>query len=524
MSGMFTEADLRQMDSLGITESQVLDQIKTFKKSTAFARLAKPCTLGDGIANIPPDEMEKYIHLHRDAELNGRFVKFVPASGAATRMFQSLLQVCNRDDLLQYELVRGLAEKGDIACREVVRFVEGIRSFAFFEDLVESMARDDCFMEALLEMGELRQVLLHLLTEQGLNYACLPKGLLKFHRYSDECRTAAEEHLVEAAHYAKTGSGVCRIHFTVSPEHKEDFERFCNIVKPCYEERYGVRYEISFSCQKPSTSTIAVDAANRPVRDADGRLVLRPGGHGALLENLNDLGGDLVYIKNIDNLTPDHLKGPTFLWKKILGGCLVDIQEKTHSSLRRLKRGASPDALAEAEEVASGMLGISFPDGYRQWLAEEKRAFLAGKLNRPIRVCGVVRNAGEPGGAPFWVEDQKAGFSIQIVEKAQVDFNSPGQSEIWMSSTHFNPVDLVCALRDYEGRPFDLESYTNPEAVFISTKSRHGECLKALELPGLWNGSMADWITMVVEVPAITFNPVKTVLDLLRPEHMPEAC
>jgi hypothetical protein len=520
---MFTEVDLRQMASLGITESQALEQIKIFQKSTAFARLAKPCTLGDGIANISPGEMERYVQLHRDAELKGRFVKFVPASGAATRMFQSLLKVCNRDDLLQYDLVRELAEKGDIACREVVRFVEGIRSFAFFEDLAESMARDDLVLESLMEMGQFRQVLLYLLTEQGLNYACRPKGLLKFHRYSNECRTATEEHLVEAAHYARTGNGVCRIHFTVSPEHKEDFERFCNSVKPSYEERWGVRYEISFSCQKPSTSTIAVDAANRPVRDGDGRLVFRPGGHGSLLENLNDLGGDLVYIKNIDNLTPDHLKGPTFLWKKILGGCLVDMEERTHSSLRRLKRGASPDALAEAEQVAFGMLRISIPQGYRQWPPAEKRAFLGGKLNRPIRVCGVVRNSGEPGGAPFWVEDQKAGYSIQIVEKAQVDFDSPGQSEIWMSSTHFNPVDLVCALRDYEGDLFDLKSYTNPEAVFISNKSRHGECLKALELPGLWNGSMADWITMIVEVPAITFNPVKTVLDLLRPEHMQEA-
>jgi len=437
-------------------------------------------------------------------------------------MFDALHQIYNRDHLREYHMVCKTAEEGDLACVELVRFVEGIRSFAFFEDLAHAMARDGHCLDTLIERGHFRTVIRYLLTGQGLNYAALPKGLLKFHRYPAECRTALEEHLVEAAHYISADGGPCRIHFTVSPEHKEDLVRFSEAVKRSYGQRYSVRYELSFSCQKPSTNTVAVDMENRPLRDDNGRLLFRPGGHGALLFNLNELEADIVYIKNIDNLSPDHLKDATFLWKKILGGYLVEIQENVYSLVRALKEGASSSEAARAERFLGDELLMRFPDEYTAWTPERKREFLLSKLNRPIRVCGVVRNVGEPGGAPFWVQDKSGGLSVQIVEKAQVDFDSPAQREIWMSSTHFNPVDLVCAVRDYRGNPFDLTRHADPEAVFITTKSKDGERLKALELPGLWNGSMADWTTVIVEVPRITFNPVKKICDLLRPEHLSE--
>jgi hypothetical protein len=263
---------------------------------------------------------------------------------------------------------------------------------------------------------------------------------------------------------------------------------------------------------------------NRPFRDLQGRLHFRPGGHGALLQNLNGLGGDLVYIKNIDNLVPDRLRDETALWKKILGGYLVEIQQKVHDLLHRMDAGGSDDISKDAGEYAQHTLLIDFPDDHPSWGCEQRRGFLFRKLNRPIRVCGVVLNEGEPGGAPFWVRDRDGALSLQIVEKAQVDMSSREQRSIWSSSSHFNPVDLVCGLRDYKGKPFDLQRHVDHNAVFISKKSKDGRELKALELPGLWNGSMSDWITVFVEVPRITFNPVKTVFDLLRPEHLVEPC
>ena len=287
-----------------------------------------------------------------------------------------------------------------------------------------------------------------------------------------------------------------------------------------YPKRYGNCFDVTFSFQKPSTNTIAADINNLPFRDADGRLHFRPGGHGALLDNLNDLQGDLIYIKNVDNICRDHLKDTGVFWKRVLGGYLVEVQRRVHSHIKSLLAGSTL-SLRATEEFLRNTLMIELPAGYAYWNLEKKRIHLFSRLNRPIRVCGVVPNEGEPGGAPFWVRDRSGGLSAQIVERAQVDFDSPEQRDIWRSSTHFNPVDLVCAVRDYRGQPFDLRRYADPEAVFLTRKSRDGRELKALELPGLWNGSMADWTSIMVEVPSATFNPVKTVFDLLRPEHQP---
>lgn len=516
---VLSDADRRQLESLGITEMQVLAQLRIFQKPPFSVRLVRNCTVGDGIIKIGPAEAEHYAHSQREAADSGRFLKFVPASGAATRMFKELFEVCRRKDLTSLQAVVQAAAGGDSSAEKFKRFIDGLPNYAFYDELEGIMARDGLDLRQLLREGRFETVLTYLLTDRGLNYGSLAKGLLKFHRYPSRSRTAFEEHLIEAAEYARDSDGVCRLHFTILPEHRERFSALLEEARQSYEKHYGVRFEVDFSFQSSSTDTIAADLNNEPLRDQDGRLVFRPGGHGALLDNLAGLRESLVYIKNIDNVVPDRLKAETYFWKRCLGGLLVEMESSAHDLLRRLKAEASPAIQAEAETLAREKLCIVFPGDYAQWPSSRQLSYLWSKLNRPIRVCGVVRNVGEPGGAPFWVAESDGSCSIQIVEKAQVHFDAPDQGSLWHSSTHFNPVDLVCCMRDFEGNLFDLNRYANPEAVFISKKSSNGRDLKALELPGLWNGGMADWITLCVEVPIITFNPVKTVEDLLRPEH-----
>jgi len=398
--------------------------------------------------------------------------------------------------------------------------VDSIHLFPFSEDLECCLRKDGLSLGRIMNEGRFHLLLDYLLTGRGLNYGCLPKGLIKFHRYAGERRTAFEEHLVESIHYARNGSAVCNLHFTVPPEFDRQFRAHLEELRPRHSERYGVEYVVGFSHQSKSTDTIAVDMENRPFRDLQGRLHFRPGGHGALLENLNALKGDLIFIKNIDNVAPDRLKGETAVWKKVLAGYLVELQETAHHFLRRLKTDPSDHLLRDAETFARDRLFIEIPADFAHWPHDRKLLFLHNKLNRPMRVCGVVPNEGEPGGAPFWVRDRSGALSLQIVEKAQVDMASAEQKSIWSSSSHFNPVDLVCGMRDCEGKPFDLRRHVDPTAVFISKKSKDGRELKALELPGLWNGAMSDWITVFIEVPRVTFSPVKTVYDLLRPEHL----
>jgi len=514
----FSAADLQQMRQLGLNEAQVRRQIATFQTPQTFIRLNRPCTLGDGVVQLGPPELTTYLRLQAQAVAAGRFLKFVPASGAASRMFQVLYKIYESygDDL---EEVSRRAAGGDAIARDFLLFLESFRFFPFYDDLKEIMARDGLSLDAVIEQGRFQLVLQYLLTERGLNYSTLPKGLLKFHCYLNGCRTPFEEHLWEVAHFLGEPGGTCRIHFTVSPEHEERCHRLLQEVKPAYEEEFQLSFEIGFSCQSRSTDTIAVDADNRPFRDKNGCLLFRPAGHGALLKNLEDVKGDLVYIKNIDNVAPDHLKEATYYWNKILGGYLVALQQDVHQWLRVLQESVSDDWLREAEEFCAKRVFIILPDAYRLWSTAGKRNYLLKKLHRPIRVCGMVPNAGEPGGGPFWVEGPDQTLSLQIVEKAQVNFSDPGQEAIWRAATHFNPVHLVCALRDEEGKPFDLQQYVDQDACLISEKSKDGKVLKALELPGLWNGAMSDWTTIFVEVPGTTFGPVKTIADLLRPEH-----
>ena len=438
-------------------------------------------------------------------------------------MFQSLLQIYYMPHYLDYDELHRRADQGVAVASDFLRFLEEVDRFPFREDLETAMAANGLDLETALEQHTYHIILDYLLTERGIGCGMLPKGLMKFHRYKTECRSAFEEHLIEGARYLSSEDGICRIHFTVAPEFASLFESLLEQVRERYENRCRTRYDITFSFQKPSTNTIAVDLNDKPFRDKHGKLHFRPGGHGALLENLNELGGDLVFIKNVDNIVPDRLKDAVTRWKCILGGCLVEAESTIHGILRDLKSGdTSSDRLDTAVSYARKNLHVAFPPDFASRPYEARRSFLFEKLNHPIRVCGVVPNAGEPGGAPFWVEAPDGTLSIQIVEKAQISFDDPAQRTAWKASTHFNPVDIVCSLRDFEGKPFDLKRYVDETAVFISKKSKDGRELKALELPGLWNGSMARWITLIVEVPRYTFNPVKTIFDLLRPEHQPE--
>ncbi len=433
-------------------------------------------------------------------------LKFVPASGAASRMFKDWQR---------------LYQQGFESSEYAAEFLKDLNKFAFYDDLKEIMASEGEDIECCIHDARCLDILKFILTPKGLNYAWLPKALIKFHAYPENNRTPLEEHLVEATYYVRDAGNVCRIHFTVSEEHESQFGNVLSRLRGDYENLFGVKYEINVTKQHRSTDTIAVDVENQPLRDRSGEIMFWPGGHGALLQNLNAIDGDIIFVKNIDNIVPDHLKVATVHHKKILGGYLVKLQNETFRNLKLLSRKKmEEEVLASIIRFCQEKLFISIPGGFWNGSMSAKREHLFGMLNRPIRVCGMVRNEGEPGGGPFWVEEN-GNPSLQIVERNELDVGSREQNDIWESSTHFNPVDLVCGVRNYKGEKFDLNAYANPDAVFISKKPYEDGELKVLELPGLWNGSMAFWNTVFVEVPLETFNPVKTVDDLLRKTHQP---
>ncbi|MBN2032372.1 MAG: DUF4301 family protein [Deltaproteobacteria bacterium] len=516
---VFRKEDLEQIRGMGLTPEKVRAQIEAFAKGFPFLQLYRPCTAQDGIKVLATEQIIQYDEIFNRARLCGRAMKFVPASGAASRMFKLLIAFNKARKTVSETEVAAMAEKGDPDCIEMLRFIKGVKKFPFYEDLRAVMDRDGFSAEKLIEAGEFKEILDYLLTPRGLNITSLPKGVIKFHSYGkSRSRTPFEEQIAEAIHYLRDQSGRIRIHFTISPEYEEKVKDHVEKAKALFQGPDAV-FILTFSSQSSSTDTIAVDMENRPFRDTAGRLVFRPGGHGALLENLNRLEGDIVFIKNIDNVLPDHRREDTYLYKRALGGLLLWLQGNVFHHLEHLLARDSGDRrVDEASAFAEQHLSFLLPKGLSR---EEKRNCLVSRLNRPIRVCGMVRNEGEPGGGPFWVRQEDGTVSRQIVEASQVDMSSPGQREIWESSTHFNPVDLVCALRDYQGKPFALEKFTNPETGFISIKSVEGRDLKALEVPGLWNGAMAGWNTVFAEVPLSTFSPVKTLHDLLRKEHQP---
>ncbi len=509
VSLLLNESDLDQIRIRGISLSEIERQIAIFERGIPPVRLVRSCTIGDGILRLPELAQKKAVQKFRETAPSRQLIKFTPASGAATRMFRDLLAYLNGTA----SATRGAKLAG------VRQFLHALDRFAFFPALQNALRERGLEIAVLLQEGREREILKALLEPDGLGYASIPKGLILFHAYPEGPRTAFEEHLVEANEYACGAGHIARLHFTVAPEHQQQIEHFLETVKSKYQRR-GVTLQMEFSLQKPSTDTIAVELNNRPFRDARGRLLFRPGGHGALIENLNELDGDIVFIKNIDNVVPDRLKPEIYHYKKVLAGYLIQLQEQLFFYLEKLEQGQpDPVMLKEMYRFAREKFHLHLPEEWRREPLPGQRQKLIERLNRPIRVCGMVRNQGEPGGGPFWVAGPENTPTLQIVESAQVDMADPEQESIWKSSTHFNPVDLVCGVRDFRGRPFNLLQFRDPEGGLITVKSLHGRELKALELPGLWNGAMADWHTVFVEVPIITFNPVKTVLDLLRPEH-----
>lgn len=513
---MLTKKDLDQISAKGISAETIERQLNDFKHGFPFTRLYEPATRGNGILAFNEKEAHELITNFDRTAKDLKLVKFVPASGAATRMFKHLFEF--RESLGNKKERDAMLE--DKGFNSVSYFFANIRKFAFYDDLKRILSHSGQNIEDLLKNEDYGTLLDAFLNDPGLNYGNLPKGLIKFHHYGNFARTATGEHLVEGANYCANRAKKVNIHLTVSPEHLVHFYDLIAYVQPYYESMFGVSYDVAFSVQKSSTDTIAVDIDNEPLRDKDDSLVFRPGGHGALIENLNEIDADIVFIKNIDNVVPDRLKAETYRFKKLLGGLLLQIQGKAFHYLKTLeKKPVSAELIEEVVHFCQSQIHVPFPSDFEHWIENKKIGFLVEALNRPMRICGMVKNEGEPGGGPFRVKDKNGNISLQIVESSQIDMKNPGQKKIFESSTHFNPVDLVCSMKNYKGEKFDLHHFIDHNTGFISIKSKDGKQLKAMELPGLWNGAMAHWITVFVEVPIITFNPVKIVNDLLRQQH-----
>lgn len=504
---MFTQEDRALLQKKGISEEKVEKQLESFRTGFPYLTLKGGASTDFGIMAIGEEEMASYLNVwNQYLHENKQILKFVPASGAASRMFKDLFEFLE-------------SEKGEPETAFEKKFFAELSRFAFYDDLNAACLKNEGKdINGLLEAKQYKSIVENLLSEKGLNYGNLPKGLLKFHSYADGNRTAMEEHLVEGALYAANDNGNVNLHFTVSPEHQPLFEALTEEMKGKYEQQFNVRYQISFSVQKSSTDTIAADAHDQPFRDK-GRLLFRPGGHGALIENLNEMVADVIFIKNIDNVVPDRLKDVTVKYKQLLGGVLIALQQRIFSYLDLLESGKyTHDQLLEILQFLQTDLFVKNPE-IKLLEDSELALYLIKKLERPLRVCGMVKNVGEPGGGPFFAYNPDGTYSLQILESSQIDMNNPEAKAIFSGSTHFNPVDLVCGVRDKRGERYDLQKFIDHKTGFISLKSKNGKELKALELPGLWNGAMSDWNTVFVEVPIETFNPVKTVNDLLRDQH-----
>lgn len=493
---MLNPKDILQIEKRGASVAIVKEQINHFKTGFPWMKIVGPATPQRGIKVLDKEEVAKAVDYYKKADIKGKS-KFVPASGAASRMFKDQFS--------------GLAklEAGEDLSADAPGFklAAKIKDFAFYTPELFGEPQDS---------KEYRlKALTALLKEEGLAYGSKPKGVLKFHRYPQEVRTAIAEHLVEAQEYMRNADGTCNLTVTISPEHQGLFEEAIGQVKEAYEKRYGVKYNIKFTFQDKATDTIAVDPDNKPFRKADGSLLFRPAGHGALIHNLNKVEDELVSIKNIDNVAHEKLLPVTAEYKQVLMGVALELRDKIFGFLRKLDAEPSVQLCNEIEKFLDKELCIQMPLARSE---KEREQMLREKLNRPIRVCGMVKNEGEPGGGPYIIAGKDGCTSLQILESVQINTADSGAAAM-SHATHFNPVDLVCCLKDYKGGKFNLLEHVDPEAGFISSKSFEGRELKALELPGLWNGSMSDWNTLFVEVPVETFNPVKVVLDLLRPAH-----
>lgn len=502
---MLTKEDFALIEAKGITQEMIDTQLANFNNGFPYLKIDSVATVGNGIVAIDDAEASKYIKQWNEFKDGGGTIeKFVPASGAASRMFKNIFAFVTENKP---------APETDFE----KEFFANITKFAFHPLLNKACV--DMYklsINELVEAGRYVDVARALLDAKGLNYGALPKGLLKFHRAAGgTVHTPVEEHLEEGAQYASS-AGKVNLHFTVSPEHRKEFAKILDAKVPNMEKVWGVTYNVTMSEQKASTDTIAVTEDNTPYRDAKGSLLFRPAGHGALIENLNEREAQVIFVKNIDNVVPSRLRHTTLRYKKVIAGYLVGIQAQIAKYLNMLDEGNAP-----LKEILDFVENSLFTHNAATASMDEASLaqYLRGKLNRPIRVCGMVRNEGEPGGGPYLAYNADDSYSLQILEAAQIDANNADAVALMKSGTHFNPVDLVCYIRDYKGNKFNLKDFVDYKTGLISEKSKDGVAIKALELPGLWNGSMSDWNTIFVEVPIETFNPVKTVNDLLRPQH-----
>ena len=512
----FTSLDFAQIQEHGILLQNIQNQLDFFKNGIAKTVLVEPATVSNGILKLSENDFQQKADFFDANKSNFKLVKFVPASGAASRMFKFLSEFLNDFDVENESINAYVNRKKD---NELLIFIVGLEKFPFFKEVDAKLKEIFPDFDNLESDYKNFNFIKMLLSSEHFDFANKPKAILPFHKYSTHVATPIEEHLYECVYYSSS-NGSSNLHFTVSETHQKDFENIINAIKGEIEKETDTKINISFSYQNKKTDAISVDFSNRPFRDASGKLTFRPGGHGALIENLNNLDADIIFIKNIDNVIQNH-KEINILYKKVLAGILIELQQQIFNYLNDIEKNEEVD-LSEIIAFAKKSLNIKFPDGFSKYTLENKISYVQNILDRPIRICGMVKNEGDTGGGPFWVRDSEGTVSLQIVETSQIDLANADQARILANATHFNPVDLVCGLRNHRNQKFDLAQFVDHNSGFIVEKNKDGAPLKGYELPGLWNGAMAKWITVFVEVPLITFNPVKTVNDLLKPAHQPQ--
>ena len=512
----FTEEDIKQIEKKGLSIEKVNAQIEVFKKGISFSNLISVATVGNGILKLKPEDQKKHVALFENKLEEKSIIKFTPASGAATRMFKFLFQFLEEYNPKK-ESINSYINRNK--AKDLSLFFVGLEKFTFYERVIQKARQVDEYYDRLYDNEQRLLFVKTMLDEDKLNFSYYPKGLFPFHKYKDHNATAFEEHLFEAALYCAS-KGKAKLHFTISEKHKNKFDEEFERIERIVEQKTNAQFDISFSYQKESTDTIAVNKNNEPFREDSGSLHFRPSGHGALLENLNEIDADVIFIKNIDNVVVYKYETEVSHYKKMLGGILLGVQEQAFNYAKKLEEiTVSDEDIVEIVKFLKEKLNVVFSSEYEKFSKRFQAEYLMEKLNRPIRVCGMVKNEGEPGGGPFWVKDKNGTISLQIVESAQIDKDIKSQKDILKNSTHFNPVDIVCGIKNYKGEKYNLNDFVDQDTAFIAMKTKTGKDIKALELPGLWNGSMAFWNTIFVEVPLITFNPVKTVNDLLKAPH-----
>ncbi|RRO15952.1 DUF4301 family protein [Flavobacteriaceae bacterium 14752] len=499
------QKDKTLIETKGISETQLSDQLETFQNGIPFVKILDYAHLGKGIKQLSDQDKNEYYQFYENSNI--KVIKFIPASGAASRMFRLLHQFLDEVEINEKKIQALLKTEEFLPLNPLIHQIDRL---AFYEQAKQLSKQSSQNFENYSQAEQAVLILKTALSEKGLNLDALPKGLIPFHNYGDKIFTPFEEHLEEAKSYTIKNNNA-QLHFTISEEHENNFIATLKQYLKSHNKE-NIDFEVNFSYQKPSTDTVAVNLDNTPYRDENGQLFFRPGGHGALIHNLNEINADLIFIKNIDNVSKKQTdKRITTEYKKVLAGVLLKLQNKIFGYQKALEQNPTTELIEEVQVFAQDNLNIKSPS--------HKACELLNELHRPIRVCGMVKNDGDPGGGPFWVEGDNAEQSLQIVETSQVDPNDEKQQQILKEATHFNPVDIVCGVKDYKGQKFDLKEFVNAKRGFICQKSIEGQDIKALELPGLWNGGMAHWHSIFVEVPLSTFNPVKTVVDLLKPAH-----